>query len=60
MTRSSKKNDATLTADLPPFAVEAARQLGIDLNDLRGWALRPDGSVVLVSANGMKFVVTPA
>jgi hypothetical protein len=33
--------------------------MGIDLQNLRGWALRPDGSAVLVCANGMKFVISP-
>jgi len=59
MPRIKSKDDRMLAADLPPFAAAAARKLGIDLAELRGWALRPDGSVVLVSANGMKFVVSP-
>lgn len=60
MPRTKNKATAPPAADLPPFAVEAARKLGIDLAELRGWALRPDGSVVLLSLNGMKFVVPPA
>lgn len=60
MPRNKNKDSASPAADLPPFAVEAAHKLGIDLTELRGWALRPDGSVVLLSANGMKFVVPPA
>ncbi len=59
MPRTKNKDDRSLIADLPGFAVAAAQNLGIDLTELRGWALRPDGSVVLLSANGMKFVVTP-
>ncbi len=59
MPRSKNKAARPTAADLPPFAVEAARRLGIDLAELRGWALRPDGSVVLLSPNGMKFVVPP-
>lgn len=59
MARSKTKHYPPPAADLPPFAVEAAGRLGIDLTDLRGWALRPDGSVVLLSSNGMKFVVSP-
>jgi len=59
MPRIKSKDDRMLTVDLPPFAAAAARKLGIDMAELRGWALRPDGSVVLLSANGMKFVVSP-
>lgn len=60
MPRNKNKTAGSPPDDLPPFAVEAARKLGIDLTELRGWALRPDGSVVLLSPNGMKFVVPPA
>ena len=60
MPRDKNKPEPTLAADLPPFAAAAARRMGIDLRDLRGWALRPDGSVVLISGNGMKFVVPAA
>lgn len=59
MTRSKNKQGHEPVDDLPPFAVKAAHRLGIDLTELRGWALRPDGCVVLLSANGMKFVLAP-
>ena len=59
MARIKVKPPNTLIPDLPPFAVGAALSLGIDLGDLQAWALRPDGSVVLISGNGMKFVVMP-
>jgi len=59
MSRARSKPDASLLNDLPPFAADAARRLGIDPEQLRGWSLRPDGSVVLLAVNGMKFVVAP-
>lgn len=59
MSRSKRSTDNSLTADLPPFALMAAQRMGIDLTGMRGWALRPDGSVVLLTANGMKFVIAP-
>ncbi|MHB1385354.1 MAG: hypothetical protein ACYC6H_09200 [Bellilinea sp.] len=59
MPRTKNKDHRSLPDDLPAFAAAAAQKLGIDLTELRGWALRPDGSVVLLSANGMKFIVAP-
>lgn len=59
MARSKNKVEQSPADDLPASVVTTANKLGIDLAELRGWALRPDGSVVLVSGNGMKFVITP-
>lgn len=59
MPRGKRSAEPTMTADLPAFAVLAAQRLGIDLTGLRGWTLRADGSVVLLTANGMKFVISP-
>lgn len=59
MARSKNKVEQTPADDLPASVVTIAQKLGIDLTELRGWALRPDGSVVLVSGNGMKFVISP-
>lgn len=59
MARSKNKVEQSPADDLPANVVSIAQKLGIDLAELRGWALRPDGSVVLVSGNGMKFVITP-
>ena len=59
MPRSKRSVKPTVAVDLPPFAVAAAQHLGIDLAMLRSWLMRPDGSVVLLCANGMKFVVSP-
>lgn len=59
MGRARNKPDTSLLNDLPPFAAEAALRLGIDTEQLRSWSLRPDGSVVLLAVNGMKFVVAP-
>lgn len=59
MSRVRSKPDTSLLQDLPPFAAEAARRLGMDPGQLRNWSLRPDGSVVLLAVNGMKFVVAP-
>lgn len=59
MPRSRRSNEAPVAADLPPFATAAAQRMGIDLTALRSWLMRPDGSVVLLCANGMKFVVSP-
>ena len=59
MPRSKRSVEPTVVGDLPEFAAAAAQRMGIDLTALRGWALRPDGSVVLLCANGMKFVVSP-
>ncbi|MRR30077.1 hypothetical protein EG834_07105 [bacterium] len=59
MTRAPRSANVKPTSSLPGFAVQAAARLGIDVNGLRGWALRADGSVVLLCANGMKFVVAP-
>jgi hypothetical protein len=59
MPRSKRSVEPTVAVDLPPFATAAAQRMGIDLTALRSWVLRPDGSVVLLCANGMKFVVIP-
>jgi hypothetical protein len=59
MSRTHPTAKVKPTAGLPPFAVQTAARLGIDVRELRGWALRIDGSVVLLCANGMKFVVAP-
>ena len=59
MSRAPRSANVKPTASLPAFAVQAAARLGIDVNELRGWARRADGSVVLLCANGMKFVLAP-
>jgi len=59
MGRSKLRSDRAVPAGLPEFAVRAAQKMGIDLSGLQGWALRPDGSTVLLAANGMKFVICP-
>jgi len=59
MSRGQRSAKARNPSNLPPFALQAAAKLGIDVAALQGWALRPDGSVVLLCANGMKFVVAP-
>jgi len=41
MPRSKNKASVPPAVDLPPFAVEAARRLGIDLAELRGWRCAP-------------------
>ena len=59
MPRSKRSIEPDVAVDLPQFAVAAAQRRGIDLTALRSWLMRPDGSVVLLCANGMKFVVSP-
>ena len=59
MPRSKRSVEPTVVVDLPEFASAAAQRMGIDLTVLRSWVMRPDGSVVLLCANGMKFVVSP-
>lgn len=59
MSRGSRSTKPGTWSSLPPFAQQAAAKLGIDGSALQGWAQRPDGSVVLLCVNGMKFVVTP-
>jgi len=59
MSRAQRCAKSRTHSDLPPFALQAAARLGIEVAALQGWALRPDGSVVLLCANGMKFVVAP-
>ncbi|TDA66661.1 MAG: hypothetical protein D9V45_06965 [Chloroflexi bacterium] len=59
MPRSKRRIEPTVIADLPEFAAAAAQRMGIDPATLRSWVMRPDGSVVLLCANGMKFVVSP-
>ena len=59
MPRSKRSIKPTVIVDLPEFAAAAAQRMGIDLTVLHRWVMRPDGSVVLLCANGMKFVVSP-
>ena len=59
MNRRQRGTNVTPLANLPLFVEQAAARLGMDAAQLRGWAQRPDGSVMLLCANGMKFVVTP-
>lgn len=59
MSRGQRSTKSRTQSNLPPFALQAAVKLGIDAAALQGWAQRPDGSVVLLCANGMKFVVAP-
>lgn len=59
MPRSKRSIEPAVIVDLPQFAAAVAQRMGIDLTALRSWLMRPDGSVVLLCANGMKFVVSP-
>ncbi|MHB0988983.1 MAG: hypothetical protein ACYC3P_10025 [Bellilinea sp.] len=59
MPRSKRRIEPTAVVDLPEFAAAAAQRMGIDLTALRSWLMRLDGSVVLLCANGMKFIVSP-
>ncbi|HWR66513.1 MAG TPA: hypothetical protein VN364_10365 [Bellilinea sp.] len=59
MSHAQRSAKTSTQSNLPPFALQAAARLGIEVAALQGWALRPDGSVVLLCANGMKFVVAP-
>jgi hypothetical protein len=46
--------------EFPAAVVEAAVHLGCRPQDLLGWRLLPDGSVVLIAPNGAKLRVTLA
>jgi len=59
MSRGQRSAKTQTQSNLPAFALQAAAKLGLDGSALQGWALRPDGSVVLLCANGMKFIVAP-
>ena len=59
MSRAPRSTKTSPPSSLPPFAMQAAAKVGIDAAELQGWALRTDGSVVLLCANGMKFIVAP-
>lgn len=44
--------------EVPAVVVAAAAHLGCRPQDLLGWRLLPDGSVVLIAPNGAKLRVT--
>jgi hypothetical protein len=52
---------AVQAARVPPRKVSlAARRIGLPEGKLLDWAVRPNGTIVIVACNGMKFVLPRA
>lgn len=42
---------------LPRKVSQAAQRIGLPAAQVLDWAVRPNGTIVLVASNGMKFVL---
>lgn len=49
-----------LTTDMPAAVQQVAKTLNLEVDTLLDWKMHPDGRVVLIAPNGMKFVVENA
>lgn len=44
---------------LPRKINQAALKIGLPPDKVADWAVRPNGTIVLLSTNGMKFILPP-
>jgi len=49
-----------LKTDIPAAVQQVAKTLNLEVAALLDWKMHPDGRVVLIAPNGMKFVVENA
>lgn len=53
----SKPADEAKAPGLPRKISQAALKVGLPPDKVADWAVRPNGTIVLLASNGMKFIL---